>query len=106
MSACRNCSVWPAAGFGLCHTCLAPHPGRSDDEVAKREMARAADMDLRVALSVLAERTAELEALKARRCDGCAYFNPFVDGHGPNGVCVAFEFEAHPEHACNAWRQP
>lgn len=85
----------------MCHTCLAPHPGRSDDEVAKREMARAADMDLRVALSVLAERTAELEALKARACDGCAH--KYDIDFGVRGCLLTFGLRPGVGFACNRW---
>lgn len=68
---CANCKAWPAhPGESLCGACWARKHGRTRTEVAAREQARAADLDLRIALSVIAERTAELDTLRAR-CAGC-----------------------------------
>lgn len=65
------------------------------------------DDELRMDLQAYAERDAlraELSALKARRCDGCAHYHPAGDtpdhgwcGHQP-------DFVTGPDFACNAWK--
>ena len=51
--------------------------------------------------ALVAKQDAELAALKARRCDGCAHWFP-ID-FGVNGCEAIFGLRTKADFACNAW---